>query len=201
MHQPSVSIGLGNPGAMYVDTYHNVGFRVVEMIAARHQVRIRNRCGAALVSSLFSIRGQDAVLVLPQTFMNGSGAVLSPVFEKFGAGKTDLVVVYDDIALPIGKIRIRKKGTSGGHNGVKSLVSALGSDEFVRVRVGIQPDEQIDGARDFVLSPVSLHNKEGLNGAEDLAVDAVETIVGAGVEKAMAAFNGRDLRAEEEKDR
>jgi len=105
-----------------------------------------------------------------------------------------MIVVYDDLALPLGKLRVRQKGSAGGHNGIKSLISVAGSDEFMRVRVGIMPDHPIGNVRDFVLSRVSKNDRALLDQTEDMAVKAVESLIADGVEKSMAGFNGVDLR-------
>jgi len=189
-----IIVGLGNPGEDYVRTYHNVGFRVVGRMAASHGVRIKERCGPALVSGRITIAGQSAGLVMPQTYMNTSGAALQPVFERFESSAPEMIVIYDDIALPLGKVRVRQKGSAGGHNGIKSIVSALKSDEFLRVRVGIMPERQIADTRDFVLSQVGKGDRELLDQTEEIAVKAVESLIGEGLEKTMAAFNGVDLR-------
>jgi peptidyl-tRNA hydrolase, PTH1 family len=187
-------VGLGNPGTEYDDTYHNVGFRAVMELAKAYGARIREQCGPALISSRVVISGQDAVLVLPQTFMNRTGSALPKLFERFETDCSGLVVIYDDIALPVGKLRIRQKGSAGGHNGIKSIISACGSDEFLRVRVGILPERPIDDVRDFVLSRVAKTDREYLARTEELAGKAVETLFADGLEKAMAGFNGIDLR-------
>jgi len=187
-------MGLGNPGSEYENSYHNVGFRVVEKMADRQRVRIRQECGPAIVSDKVVLGGQTAVLVEPQTFMNRSGLTLMKLFERFDAAIKDLVVVYDDLALPLGKVRVRQKGSAGGHNGIKSLISSAGSDEFLRVRVGVMPDHPISETRDFVLSRVSKKDRELLDQTEDLAAKAVESLIADGIEKSMAAFNGIDLR-------
>jgi PTH1 family peptidyl-tRNA hydrolase len=187
-------VGLGNPGEEYADTYHNVGFRVLERIAQQKDVRIKERCGPAFVSSKIEFGGQPAVLVRPQTYMNNSGSVVPPVFERFEANASDLIVVYDDIALPLGKLRIRQRGSAGGHNGIKSIISTLASDEFLRVRVGIRAERDLSGIRDYVLSPVAKQDRALLGQAEDLAVEAAGTLIADGAEKAMAKYNSIDLR-------
>jgi PTH1 family peptidyl-tRNA hydrolase len=196
---PWLIVGLGNPGGEFAGTYHNVGFRVLERFATANGKRISIGCGPALISAKILVAGQEAVLVAPQTYMNNSGAALPPVFERFEAGPTELIVIYDDLDLPIGRLRIRQKGSAGGHNGIKSIISTLGVDEFLRIRVGIQPDRPTGNVRDFVLSPVSKTDRDLLSQVEEIAVKAVETLVADGIEKAMAAYNGIDLR-EEEKD-
>jgi peptidyl-tRNA hydrolase, PTH1 family len=194
-------VGLGNPGPEYADTYHNVGFRVVERLAERSGARIRIACGPALISNPVRVGGTDgneAVLVLPQTFMNLSGSVLPKLFERFETNAEKLLTVYDDIALPLGKLRIRQKGSAGGHNGVKSLISSCGSDAFLRVRVGILPERPIEGLHDFVLSKVAKRDRELIGHSEVAATDAVEAVLGEGPEKAMATFNKLDLRESKE---
>jgi PTH1 family peptidyl-tRNA hydrolase len=190
-------VGLGNPGEKYAGTYHNVGFQVLDRIAARENVRFKERAGQALISERVIIAGQPAILVAPQTFMNNSGAAMPPLFERFESGPRDVIVVYDDIALPLGKIRVRQKGSAGGHNGIKSLVSAFGSDEFLRIRVGIQPDREVGDVRDFVLSPPAKADRKLLDEAEDVAVKAVYTLITAGIGEAMSQYNGIDLREKE----
>ena len=192
-------LGLGNPGSEYEDTYHNIGFRVLAVLARKHGIRIREKCGPALISSRVQMEGNSLVLVAPQTFMNLSGAVLPRLFERFETSCSRLIVVYDDIALPLGKLRIRQKGSAGGHNGVKSVVSACSSDEFLRVRVGILPDRPVGQMRDFVLSRVAKADAKLLGHAEAAAAEAVEALAaGGGVEKTMAAFNSFDLREAKE---
>jgi peptidyl-tRNA hydrolase, PTH1 family len=187
-------VGLGNPGEEYAASYHNVGFRVLERIAADQNVRIKERCGPALVSGKVVLGGQTAVLVMPQTYMNKSGSALPPLFERFESSASELVIVYDDLALPLGKVRVRQKGSAGGHNGIKSIISTLGSDEFLRVRVGIQPERDVADVRDFVLSRVSKGDRFLLDQTEDIAVKAIETLIAYGIERAMAEYNGLDLR-------
>jgi len=189
-------VGLGNPGPDYAGTYHNVGFRVVDLLAGRFGVRVNITCGPALISNRAG--SEDAVLVLPQTFMNLSGAVLPKLFERFEATASDVIAVYDDIALPLGKLRIRQKGSAGGHNGVKSLISSSGSDEFLRVRVGILPERPVESLHDFVLSRVAKRDRNLMERAEAAAADAVEALLKEGPEKAMATFNRLDLRESKE---
>jgi len=189
-----VILGLGNPGDEYADTYHNAGFRVVQRIAGEQGARIRERCGPALASSKLVLAGQPAAVVMPQTYMNKSGAALAPVWERFESSAQQMIVVYDDLALPLGKLRVRQKGSAGGHNGIKSIISASGSDEFLRVRIGILPDREVGDVRDFVLSRVAKADRVLLDQTEEIAMKAVETLIGDGIEKAMAAYNGVDLR-------
>ena len=191
-------LGLGNPDQKYAETYHNAGFRVLDRIAAEKGTTITSRCGAALISEEIAIGPESAVLAEPQTYMNRSGEALHGLFDRFHPGIQGLIVIYDDLALPIGKIRLRQKGSAGGHNGIKSIISSLGSDEFLRVRVGIQPDRPVASIHDFVLSPVTDHDRAVLDKAEIMAAKAMESVITDGIEKAMSVYNGVDLR--EEKD-
>jgi peptidyl-tRNA hydrolase, PTH1 family len=194
-------VGLGNPGPEYADTYHNAGFRVVEKVAERSGVPVNITCGPALISNRIvapGAGGEEAVLVLPQTFMNLSGSALPRLFERFEASVGDVIAVYDDIALPLGKLRIRQKGSAGGHNGVKSLISSCGSNEFLRVRIGILPERPVERLHDFVLSRVAKRDRELMARSEAAAADAVEALLREGPEKAMAAFNRLDLRETKE---
>ena len=192
-------VGLGNPGEEYAATYHNAGFRVLERIAVRENVRIKERCGPALISGKVMLGGQSAVLVMPQTYMNLSGSALPPLFERCESSPRDAIIIYDDVALPVGKLRVRQKGSPGGHNGIKSIVSTLGSDEFLRVRIGIRPDREIGDVRDFVLSRVAKGDRALLDQTEEIAVKAVETLIAEGIDRAMAEYNGINLREDAER--
>jgi peptidyl-tRNA hydrolase, PTH1 family len=200
-------VGLGNPGPEYEDTYHNVGFRVVDLLARRWDVILGIRMGPARVG--LAVRGSRRVLIQPQTYMNLSGAVLSVLRDRFGE-QARLLVISDDLALPLGRIRIRERGSAGGHNGLKSISSALGSEEYLRVRVGILPEGPPDGpdrggyermgdVRDYVLSRIRKGHRELIGRAEQAAADAVEDIVipgsGETVREAMSKYNGLDLRS------
>jgi PTH1 family peptidyl-tRNA hydrolase len=189
-----IIVGLGNPGEEYAETYHNVGFRAVGRIAAVHGVRFKERCGPALVSGKIMLAGLGAALVMPQTYMNNTGSALPAVFDRFESSPGEMIVIYDDLALPLGKLRVRQKGSAGGHNGIKSIISALQSDEFLRIRIGIMPDRQINDTRDFVLSQVAKTDRALLDQTEEVATKAAETLIGEGIEKTMAAYNGVDLR-------
>ena len=205
---PWIVFGLGNPGDEYRNTYHNVGFRVVEILADQWRLSKWSSPGSAGSSpgSLGMIQariaeaavGEDrvrVVLVEPWSYMNRAGQVLPSLFDRFGVDSR-LLVISDDLALPVGKIRIRERGSAGGHNGLKSISSAYGSNDYRRVRVGIDTDRPKGDTRDYVLSPVSRPDRETLGRAELLAADAVEFIILHGVRLAMSEFNGTDLREE-----
>ncbi len=182
----------------YADTYHNIGFRVLAELARKFGVRIREKCGPALISSRFEIAGKSAVLVAPQTFMNLSGAVLPRLFERFETSSGRLIVVYDDIALPLGKLRITAKRFGWR--------SQWGKIHSFRLRLGRVPASarwDSAGAAGFTnagfrLSRVAKADLELLGQAEAAAADAVEALIADGAEKAMATFNRLDLREAKE---
>jgi PTH1 family peptidyl-tRNA hydrolase len=186
-------IGLGNPGDEYADTLHNVGFRVLDILARRWALGNWRRDGPAWVTERGGgSGGAKVVLVKPATYMNRSGRILPGLFGRYGRD-CRLLVVSDDLALPVGRLRVREKGSSGGHNGLKSINSAYGSDEYVRVRVGIETEEdrdRRDDTSDYVLSPAPRKDRKVLEEAERLAAEAVETVLSEGVAPAMARFNG-----------
>ena len=182
-------VGLGNPGPEYEGTYHNVGFRVVQAMADQHHVRIRQECGPATLSDKITLGGQTAVLVQPQTFMNRSGLALPKLFERFEAAIQDIVVVYDDLALPLGKLRVRQKGSAGGHNGLKSLIAHLGSEDFTRLRLGIGLPPKKKETIDFVLEKFTPQEKKGLDVFIQDAVDCCVAWLTGNSSQVMSQFN------------
>ena len=194
-----IVIGLGNPGDEYRDTYHNVGFRVVEILAGRCGVSNWSIPGgigmipARIAEAVIGQKGVRTILAQPWTYMNLTGRILPPMFERFGTD-SGLLVVSDDLALPIGRVRVRERGSAGGHNGLKSTSSAYGSDDYCRVRVGIGAERPDGGTRDYVLSRVRKPDRVTLERAQDLAADAVEYSIAHGVRLAMSKFNGLDCR-------
>jgi PTH1 family peptidyl-tRNA hydrolase len=182
-------VGLGNPGRAYEKTRHNVGFDVVDLLASRAGAAYRKRLLAPVQTADARMGSQPVMLVKPLSFMNASGPPVAGLARKKGVAPQDLVVVVDDVDLPLGKLRIRPKGSAGGHNGLKSLIAHVGSDEFVRVRVGVGPPGEGDMVR-HVLSKFSPDERDVMNEAIGRAADAVEMIVAAGVDRAMNEFNG-----------
>jgi PTH1 family peptidyl-tRNA hydrolase len=191
--------GLGNPGDKYAETPHNLGFEVVDVLAARHNIRVTRPECMALVGP-GEIGSQPVLLAKPQTFMNLSGTSLKPLLQKYEVLPENLVLVYDDLDLPWSNIRVRPKGSPGSHNGVKSVTASLGTQEFPRVRVGIHPGHPLNSGIDYVLSRFTRQQKKDLDELVDLAADAASLIIAGGVEKAMAAYNRRapGLNKEEE---
>ena len=192
-------VGLGNPGEEYANTLHNLGFLVIDRIAAAHAIRVNRRDSRALVG-MGEISGQPVILAKPQTYMNLSGTSVAPLMEKHELTPQDLVLVYDELDLPWTALRIKPKGSSANHNGVESVIRSLGTKDFARVRLGIHPGHPIRDGADFVLSPFKRQQEKELDELVGYAADAVSSIIAEGVEKAMTKFNRRapGLQTEEE---
>ena len=192
-------VGLGNPGAEYENTPHNLGFRVIDRLAESNTIRVTRREDFSRVG-LGMIRGRKIALAQPQTFMNLSGPAVRGLLERYGLQPDRLIMVYDELALPWNEIRIRPKGSDAGHNGVKSVIGSLGTNEFVRVRLGIHPGHPIGDGATFVLAPFRRAQKQEVEEIVGRGAAAVESILADGVEKSMAIFNRRagGLKAEEE---
>ena len=189
--------GLGNPGVRYQHTPHNIGFRIVDELANRHCIRVSRNEGSALTGS-GKIRGRDVLIVKPQTFMNNSGAGVSGALQYRNLTNRDLIVVYDELDLPWTALRIKKNGSAAGHNGVKSIIAALKTDVFTRVRVGIHPDHPVEDAAAYVLAPFEREMREQVDEVVSYTADAVESIFAEGAIKAMAKFNRRARSIQEE---
>ncbi len=187
---PVVVVGLGNPGPEYEFTPHNLGFLVVDRIADRNTIRISRKESMALVGQ-GRIADTPVVLAKPQTFMNLSGSSVKPLLAKFSLRAGDLVVVYDDLDLPWGGMRIRPSGSAGGHHGAESLIRSLGTSDFTRLRLGVDPGHPIADNVQFLLSPMRKERRKELDELLDYAAQAVESIIAEGVEKSMTKFNRR----------
>ena len=183
-------VGLGNPGPEYAGTYHNLGFLAVERLAERNSIRI-GRPDSKAITGRGAIAGKEVLLAQPQTYMNLSGASIAPLMEKHGIRPADLIVVYDELDLPWTGVRIRPSGSAGGHHGMESLIRALGTEELIRVRLGIHPGHPVRDGAEFVLSPIRKPQLKELDELLERAAEAVESIIAEGVEKAMTRFNRR----------
>ncbi len=184
-------MGLGNPGEEYAGTRHNVGADVVALLAGRHGGRLRKGRERALVDEV-RVDGRRLALAFPQTYMNDSGLAVAPLVRRFGVGDelTRLVVVHDELDLPVGRIRVKVGGGLAGHNGLKSITAHLHSDAFCRIRVGIgKPPGRQQGV-DHVLRPPGKAERAELAVAIEEAADAVEAILAEGPAEAMNRFNG-----------
>ncbi len=182
-------VGLGNPGRRYENTPHNLGFMVVDRLAEEHGIRVGRRECSALVGA-GEIEGVPVLLAKPQTFMNLSGRAVKELLARRSLAAENLILIYDDLDLPWTAVRIRPKGSAGGHHGVESVAGAVGSTAFPRVRLGIAGYRVEDGA-EFVLSPFRRAQKKELDELVGHAARAVSSIISAGVEKAMTMYNRR----------
>jgi peptidyl-tRNA hydrolase, PTH1 family len=180
-------VGLGNPGAEYEWTRHNAGFLVVDELARRGGRSVRTPECQSLTARV-RIGGEDALLVKPQTFMNLSGVAVAALKTKHDVTEAPLVV-SDDIALPFGGLRIRREGSAGGHNGLKSIIEKLGHQNFPRLRFGIAPEHPVREVKRFVLEEFSRAEREALDELVGRAADAVETILTRGIAEAMSKYN------------
>lgn len=183
-------VGLGNPGKEYEKTPHNAGFAVVELLAERWDSRLKRSWRTRAKTGKGICSGEKVLLVEPLTFMNRSGDAVSSVLRYNRLGAEDLIVVVDDADLPMGRIRVKAQGSSGGHNGLESVLGSIGTREFVRIRVGIGRGKGKGDLVDHVLSPVRGARTELFSRGVEAAADAVECVIENDVEKAMNEFNG-----------
>jgi peptidyl-tRNA hydrolase, PTH1 family len=189
-------VGLGNAGLQYAWTPHNLGFLAVDRIAERAGIRVERPEAKSLVG-LGKVAGQEVVLAKPQTMMNLSGLAVRDLLGRLECGPQDLTVLYDDVALPWGMLRIRERGTAGGHNGLKSIIGAIGTVEFSRVRMGAQADHPVGDLAEYVLRPMRKAELETAAEMIEQAAEAVELIVTQGTPAAMNRFNRRASPEEE----
>jgi len=188
-------VGLGNPGPQYRDTRHNVGFWVIDEVARRWQLsdgwRERD-------DTLFVKKAGGAILAKPLTFMNHSGFAVSRIRQFFQIEPADLLVVVDEAALPLGRLRARARGSAGGHNGLKSIIEQLGSEEFCRLRVGVGRGDARRDLADHVLSKFDPDEREAIAAAVQRAADASEMFVTEGIERVMNTFNAAADKQQED---
>jgi len=189
-------VGLGNPGIEYQFTPHNAGFLAVDRIAEDCGVMVTNRRGRALTARA-KLAGQDVLLAKPETFMNLSGLSVAALIQEFEISSEDIIVLYDELALPLGTIRIRERGSANGHNGVKSISGVLGTEEWLRIRIGVGKPALDDGreikagGKDYLLSPMRKQELAVLDEVLDRTRGAVEMVLTQGVGAAMNEFNRR----------
>jgi peptidyl-tRNA hydrolase, PTH1 family len=191
-------VGLGNPGEEYENTPHNLGFMVIDRLAESHGIRVSRKENTSFVG-LGETGGKHVALAKPQTYMNLSGPAVKGLLERYELKPDRLIVVYDELDLPWGSLRIRLKGSAAGHKGVKSLIGSLGTNEFTRVRLGIDPGNPVKGEQ-FVLAPFKRAQKQDVEETVGRAADAVEFIIAEGAAQAMTKYNRRaqGLKTEEE---
>ena len=182
-------VGLGNPGVAYENTRHNIGFQVLDALGERQKKPIQRLKFKAL-TNLFTISGEKVLVMKPVTYMNLSGEAVRPAADFYKIPPERILVVSDDTALPAGRLRIRKGGSAGGHNGLKSIIQHLGSDQFPRLKVGVggKPHPDYDMA-DWVLGKLQGEDKKVMDEAVRRAADGVECLLGEGAQRAMNRFN------------
>jgi PTH1 family peptidyl-tRNA hydrolase len=181
-------VGLGNPGAAYEKTRHNLGFMLVDRLAREFQTQVKREECRALIGRAV-IENRIAELVKPQTYMNLSGEAVSCLLKKEDRSVERLIVISDDLALPLGKIRIRAKGSAGGHNGLRSIENCIKRQDYIRLRIGIEPPHPISDTKRFVLENFSKADLQTVEEVLERSAEAVRTIIADGVERAMARFN------------
>jgi peptidyl-tRNA hydrolase, PTH1 family len=185
-------VGLGNPGIGYQFTWHNLGFLTIDRIAGERGIEVRNRQCRALTARA-TIAGEPVILAKPETYMNLSGlSVHELVAEHQVDVPRELIVIYDELDLPLGAIRIRQRGSSAGHNGMESILGALQTDEFLRVRLGIAPDRKVGDGAKYVLTPFRKAQEKVVDEVLDTAALAVEVIIKDGPSAAMNRFNRKN---------
>ena len=181
-------VGLGNPGLQYEKTRHNLGFMLIDRLALGAQTIVKRVECRALIGRAV-IENQTAELVKPQTFMNLSGESISCLLKKPERCLEKMIVISDDLALPFGSIRLRPKGSDGGHNGLKSIIACLKTQDFIRLRIGIQPEHPINDTKRFVLENFSKSDSAAVEKILEQSAEAVRAVIAEGIEKAMARFN------------
>lgn len=181
--------GLGNPGKEYEGSRHNVGFMTLDALADRYQIDIREKAHKALIGKGM-IEGNKVILVKPQTYMNLSGESIRSVMDYYKTEPSEFIVIYDDISLEPGQIRIRKKGSAGGHNGIKNIIAHLGTQEFPRIRIGVGEKPPRMDLADYVLSRFPKEEKEEMEQAFRDGAAAAVSMMNEGIDTAMNRFNG-----------
>ena len=183
-----VIVGLGNPGLEYRGTRHNIGFEVIDELAKKYNIDIDNLKHQGLLGK-GQVAGEKVVLVKPQTYMNNSGQCVRAVMDYYKLDSEDLLVVYDDISLETGRLRVRGKGSAGGHNGVKSIISHLGSENWARIKFGVGDKPKGWDLADWVLGHFYKEDEEKLLSSQKLAIEAIECVLTEGVMKAQNKYN------------
>jgi peptidyl-tRNA hydrolase, PTH1 family len=190
-------VGLGNPGIEYQFTPHNAGFLAIDRIAAEHNAAVVNRRCRALTAKV-QMAGREVILAKPETFMNLSGLSVGALIDEFDVEPGgNLLVLYDELDLPLSTLRVRERGSAAGHNGARSISGVLGTDEWKRIRIGVGPepgnrDEAFRRGKDYLLTPMGKRDLSALDPVLDRASRAVETVVTKGIGAAMNEFNRRD---------
>ncbi len=184
-----IIVGLGNPTLQYAGTRHNAGFDVIDVLADKYNISVDSRKNRAFAGAGM-IKGQKVILVKPQTYMNLSGESVRGFVDYYKVTREDeLLVVYDDVSLDMGQLRIRKKGSAGGHNGIKNIIANLGTEVFPRIKIGVGEKPKGYDLADYVLGHFSKAEKAVMDEGYQKAVSAIETILDDGIEAAMNMYN------------
>ncbi len=182
-----VVVGLGNPGPEYARTRHNVGFDAIDEFASKHNIKLDRGKHKARIG-IGQVDGVGVALVKPMTYMNLSGQSIAPTLREFGVKPDHLIVIADELDFPVGKVRMKPKGGSAGHNGHKSIIQSLGTDEYARIRVGIHSEERGETI-DFVLSKFHPDERVDIDRAIAKTIDGIEAALSGGIERALIAIN------------
>ncbi len=193
-------VGLGNPDPEYQWTPHNLGFLAVDELANRGAIRVERPEGKALVGR-GKVAGKGVILAKPQTYMNLSGVSVRELLSKYELELSDLLVLWDEVQLPWGTIRIHPDGSAGSHNGAKSVISALGTQGFARLRLGCGPEHRVTSRKEYVLKPMKKADLEVASEMIAEAGDAVEMILAKGIDAAMTKYNRRKLSEDEQEEK
>ena len=183
-----IIVGLGNPGPRYRDTRHNIGFRCIDLMSSKWDIKLSERRTKAILVRHRHL-GHDIVLAKPRTFMNNSGEGVAYLLARFGAKPQNLIVIYDEMALPLGKLRLRPAGSDAGHNGIKSIISALGTQQFPRIRVGIGKPSVGGADVSHVIGGFSKDESPIIAEAAGKVVKSVDCLLEEGIDQAMSRFN------------
>ena len=188
MADTAIIVGLGNPGPRFADTRHNIGWRALDLLAGQIGVPVNERRPKAVLGTGF-FAGRRVVLAKPRTFMNNSGEAVEYLLARFGGGATSLLIIYDEMALPVGRIRLRAAGSDAGHNGIRSIIQYVGGVGFPRLRIGIGGPPAGVEPRDYVLGKFAESEAEAIAGAVERAATAVRCVLEENIEAAMNRFN------------
>jgi peptidyl-tRNA hydrolase, PTH1 family len=189
-------VGLGNPGSEYELTPHNAGFLAIDRIAGNLGVEVRNRHCRALTARAV-IGGETVLLAKPETFMNLSGVSVRELVNQYEAmPESDLIVIQDELDFPLGTLRLHTRRSSAGHNGIESIIGALGSQDFLRIRIGVAPERKVGDGAEYLLAPMKKKELEVVDGVLDIAEEAVKMILKEGAAAAMNRFNRKETSDE-----
>ena len=197
MSDTAIIVGLGNPGPRYADTRHNVGWRVLDLLARQIDIPVKERRPKAVLGTGY-LDDRRVVLAKPRTFMNNSGEAVEYLLARFGGGPSNLLIIYDEMALLPGRIRLRAAGSDAGHNGIRSIIQSVGGTGFPRLRIGIGAPPPGMVAREYVLGKFAVGEEESIAGAVERASAAIRCVLEENIDAAMNRFNQDPSKQQEE---